>query len=100
MTQILFYAFIYLFAAVAAVLVSKRFGLGSVQGDLMAGIASGSILGLVGKEVKSIRQVAGLGVMMLLFQGRAATPMRALADMREPELPKYATKKLRKNAAD
>lgn len=67
MTQILFYAFIYLFAAVAAVLVSKRFGLGSVLGYLMAGIAIGPVLGLVGKEVESIQQVAEFGVVMMLF---------------------------------
>lgn len=67
MSQILFYAFIYLFAAVAAVLVSKRFGLGSVLGYLMAGIAIGPVLGLVGKEVESIQQVAEFGVVMMLF---------------------------------
>ncbi|MDO4709907.1 MAG: cation:proton antiporter [Pseudomonadota bacterium] len=67
MSQILLYAFIYLFAAVAAVLVSKRFGLGSVLGYLMAGIAIGPVLGLVGKEVESIQQVAEFGVVMMLF---------------------------------
>ncbi|PAT33867.1 cation:proton antiporter [Vandammella animalimorsus] len=67
MTQILLYAFIYLFAAVAAVLVSKRFGLGSVLGYLVAGIAIGPVLGLVGKELQTIQQVAEFGVVMMLF---------------------------------
>ncbi|PAT38695.1 cation:proton antiporter [Vandammella animalimorsus] len=67
MTQILLYAFMYLFAAVAAVLVSKRFGMGSVLGYLVAGIAIGPVLGLVGKELQSIQQVAEFGVVMMLF---------------------------------
>ncbi|MDO4693189.1 MAG: monovalent cation:proton antiporter-2 (CPA2) family protein [Eikenella sp.] len=67
MSEILLYAFIYLFAAVAAVLLSQRFGLGSVLGYLMAGIAIGPALGLVGKEVETIQHVAEFGVVMMLF---------------------------------
>ncbi|RMX03655.1 potassium transporter [Allofranklinella schreckenbergeri] len=67
MSQILLYAFIYLFAAVAAVLISRRFGLGSVLGYLVAGIIIGPVLGLVGKELETIQQVAEFGVVMMLF---------------------------------
>lgn len=50
MTTILLYSFTYLAFAVAAVLISKKLGLGSVLGYLMAGIAIGPVLGLAGKE--------------------------------------------------
>ncbi|WP_225748389.1 monovalent cation:proton antiporter-2 (CPA2) family protein [Eikenella sp. Marseille-P7795] len=67
MTQILLYTFIYLAFAVAAVLISKKLGLGSVLGYLMAGIAIGPVLGLAGKETESIQHVAEFGVVMMLF---------------------------------
>ena len=54
MTTILLYSFTYLAFAVAAVLVSKKLGLGSVLGYLMAGIAIGPVLGFAGKETESI----------------------------------------------
>ena len=58
MTTILLYSFTYLAFAVAAVLISKKLGLGSVLGYLMAGIAIGPVLGLAGKETESIQHVA------------------------------------------
>ena len=67
MTTILLYSFTYLAFAVAAVLVSKKLGLGSVLGYLMAGIAIGPVLGLAGKETESIQHVAEFGVVMMLF---------------------------------
>lgn len=67
MTAILLYSFIYLAFAVAAVLISKKLGLGSVLGYLMAGIAIGPVLGLAGKETESIQHVAEFGVVMMLF---------------------------------
>lgn len=67
MTTILLYSFIYLAFAVAAVLISKKLGLGSVLGYLMAGIAIGPVLGLAGKETESIQHVAEFGVVMMLF---------------------------------
>ncbi len=67
MTALLLYAFIYLFAAVVAVPISKRLGLGSVLGYLLAGIAIGPVLHLVGNETQSIQHVAEFGVVMMLF---------------------------------
>ena len=67
MTTILLYSFTYLAFAVAAVLISKKLGLGSVLGYLMAGIAIGPVLGFAGKETESIQHVAEFGVVMMLF---------------------------------
>ncbi|MFZ7266859.1 monovalent cation:proton antiporter-2 (CPA2) family protein [Avibacterium avium] len=67
MTSLLTSAFIYLFAAVVAVPVSKRLGLGSVLGYLLAGVAIGPILGLVGQETERVQHVAEFGVVMMLF---------------------------------
>ena len=62
MTSILLQAFIFLFAAVIAVPISKRLGLGSVLGYLLAGIAIGPVLGLVGKETVDIQHFAEFGL--------------------------------------
>lgn len=67
MTDILLYTFIYLAFAVGAVLLSQKFGLGSVLGYLMAGIIIGPALSLVGKETESIQHIAEFGVVMMLF---------------------------------
>lgn len=67
MTSLLLYTFIYLAFAVGAVLLSQKFGLGSVLGYLMAGIIIGPALGLVGKETESIQHIAEFGVVMMLF---------------------------------
>ncbi|MFZ7165154.1 monovalent cation:proton antiporter-2 (CPA2) family protein [Avibacterium avium] len=67
MTSLLTSAFIYLFAAVVAVPVSKRLGLGSVLGYLLAGVAIGPILGLVGQETERVQHIAEFGVVMMLF---------------------------------
>ena len=48
MTAYFIQAFIYLLAAVIAVPLAKRFGLGSVLGYLVAGVAIGPVFGLVG----------------------------------------------------
>ncbi len=48
MTAYLVDAFIYLSAAVVAVPLAKRLGLGSVLGYLIAGVVIGSVAGLVG----------------------------------------------------
>lgn len=61
-------AFIYLAAAVLAVPIAKRFGLGSVLGYLIAGIAIGPFgLHLIGKEGQSVMHFAEFGVVMMLF---------------------------------
>ncbi|MFQ1014382.1 monovalent cation:proton antiporter-2 (CPA2) family protein [Avibacterium paragallinarum] len=67
MTSLLVSAFIYLFAAAVAVPISKRLGLGSVLGYLLAGVAIGPILGLVGQEAEKVQHVAEFGVVMMLF---------------------------------
>lgn len=60
-------AAIFLAAAVVAVPLSKRLGLGAVLGYLIAGMVIGPWgLGLVG-EVESVRGFAELGVIFLLF---------------------------------
>lgn len=67
MGGMLFSAFVYLSAAVVAVPIAKRLGLGSVLGYLIAGILIGPVLGLVGAEAAEIQHVAELGVVMMLF---------------------------------
>jgi len=63
-----FQAFIYLLAAVVAVPVAGKLGLGSVLGYLLAGAIIGpSMLGLVGTESGSVMQFAEFGVVMMLF---------------------------------
>ncbi len=52
MSGLLFQAFVYLCAAVVAVPIAKRLGLGSVLGYLIAGIVIGPVIGLVGSETK------------------------------------------------
>src|SRR5256885_8630098 len=60
-------AAIYFTAAVLAVLIAQRLGLGSVAGYLLAGIAIGPWgLKVVG-DVQDIRGFAELGVVFLLF---------------------------------
>lgn len=67
MTDILLYIFIYLIFAIGAVLLSQKFGLGSVLGYLMAGVMIGPVLGLVGEETQFIQHIAEFGVVMMLF---------------------------------
>ena len=63
-----FQAFIYLMAAVLAVPIAKRMGLGSVLGYLLAGVAIGPFgLKLVGKEGVDVMHFAEFGVVMMLF---------------------------------
>lgn len=67
MTGIFLQAFIYLVAAVIAVPIAKRLGLGSVLGYLIAGVVIGPISGLVGDETNTIQHFAEFGVVMMLF---------------------------------
>jgi monovalent cation:proton antiporter-2 (CPA2) family protein len=61
-------AFVYLTAAVVSVPLSKRLGLGSVLGYLIAGIVIGPFgLGLVGEEGEDVMHFAEFGVVMMLF---------------------------------
>ena len=67
MGGLLFNAFIYLCAAVIAVPIARRLGLGSVLGYLIAGILIGPVIGLVGSETEDIKHFAEFGVVMMLF---------------------------------
>jgi len=60
--------FVYLAAAVIAVPIARRLGLGSVLGYLLAGVAVGPFaLGLVGREGQDVLHFAEFGVVMMLF---------------------------------
>lgn len=67
MTAYFIQAFIYLIAAVIAVPLAARFGLGSVLGYLVAGVVIGPVTGLVGQEATTIQHFAEFGVVMMLF---------------------------------
>jgi CPA2 family monovalent cation:H+ antiporter-2 len=75
-------AFIYLAAAVIAVPLAKRFGLGSVLGYLVAGVVIGPLTGLVGQETATIQHFAEFGVVMMLFLVGMELDPKALWAMR------------------
>ena len=60
-------AVVYLAAAVIAVPIASRIGLGSVLGYLAAGIIIGPVMGLVGSETADLQHFAEFGVVMMLF---------------------------------
>jgi monovalent cation:proton antiporter-2 (CPA2) family protein len=61
-------AFIYLLAAVVAVPLAKRLGLGSALGYILAGIIIGPhFLGFVGAEGQDVMHFAEFGVVLMLF---------------------------------
>ena len=61
-------AFVFLAAAVIAVPLAKRLGLGSVLGYLAAGAVIGPFaLGLIGQDIESVMHFAEFGVVMMLF---------------------------------
>ena len=82
MGGLLFQAFIYLCAAVIAVPIARRLGLGSVLGYLLAGIAIGPVIGLVGSETREIQHFAEFGVVMMLFLVGLELQPRMLWQMR------------------
>ncbi len=82
MTDYFIQAFIYLIAAVIAVPLAKRFGLGSVLGYLVAGVVIGPITGLVGQEATTIQHFAEFGVVMMLFLVGMELDPKALWAMR------------------
>ncbi|MEM1066387.1 MAG: cation:proton antiporter [Pseudomonadota bacterium] len=83
MDGFLYQATIYLAAAVIAVPIAARLGLGSVLGYLLAGIAIGPVLGLVGSETQDLQHFAEFGVVMMLFLIGLELEPRALWDMRD-----------------
>ena len=82
MESFLYQASIYLVAAVIAVPIAARLGLGSVLGYLAAGIIIGPVLGLVGTETQDLQHFAEFGVVMMLFLIGLELEPRALWDMR------------------
>lgn len=80
-------AFVYLAAAVIAVPIAKRLGLGSVLGYLIAGMAIGPFgLGLIGAEGEDVMHFAEFGVVMMLFLIGLELEPRLLWRMRGPIL--------------
>lgn len=82
MQGILLQISIYLSAAVIAVPLSRRLGFGSVLGYLLAGIAIGPVLGLVGRETESVMAFAEYGVVIMLFLIGLEMQPKLLWDMR------------------
>jgi glutathione-regulated potassium-efflux system protein KefB len=82
MESFLYQASIYLAAAVIAVPIAARLGLGSVLGYLAAGIIIGPVLGLVGAETEDLQHFAEFGVVMMLFLIGLELEPRTLWDMR------------------
>lgn len=65
--EILLHLTVYLVAAVIAVPLSVRLGLGSVLGYIAAGLLIGPVLGLVGTETVTVQHYAEFGVVLMLF---------------------------------
>lgn len=82
MESFLLQATIYLGAAVVAVPIASRLGLGSVLGYLLAGIVIGPVLGLVGSETRDLQHFAEFGVVMMLFLIGLELEPRMLWEMR------------------
>jgi len=83
MESFLVQATIYLGAAVIAVPLAARLGLGSVLGYLLAGIVVGPLTGLVGSETKDLQHFAEIGVVLMLFLIGLEMDPRALWNMRQ-----------------
>ena len=67
MTDFLLLAFLFLIAGVVAVPIASRFGLGSVLGFLVAGIALAPALHALHVDVVGLQHFAEFGVVMMLF---------------------------------
>jgi CPA2 family monovalent cation:H+ antiporter-2 len=82
MSDILLVAFLFLTAGVIAVPLATRFGLGSVLGYLIAGIALAPLLALWHVDVVAIQHFAEFGVVMMLFLVGLELEPRLLWQMR------------------
>ena len=67
MTGFLILAFLILVAGVVAVPLASRFGLGSVLGYLLAGMAISPLLAALDVDVEALQVFAEFGVVMMLF---------------------------------
>ena len=85
--EVFLQAFFYLAAAVLAVPIARRLGLGSALGYLLAGVIIGpNLLGLVGKEGQDVMHFAEFGVVLMLFLIGLELNPRELWRMRVPIL--------------
>ncbi len=75
-------ATIFLGAALIAVPLAARLGLGSVLGYIAAGIVIGPILGLTGNDTAGLQHFAEFGVVVMLFLIGLELEPRTLWDMR------------------
>ena len=83
MDGFLLLAFLFLIAGVIAVPLASRFGLGSVLGYLIAGIAISPLLEQLHVDVVSIQHFAEFGVVMMLFLVGLELEPRLLWSMRD-----------------
>ncbi len=67
MTDFLILAFVIMMAGVVAVPLATRFGLGSVLGYLLAGMALAPLLAALRVDVEALQVFAEFGVVMMLF---------------------------------
>ena len=82
MTDFLVIAFMILVAGVIAVPLAARFGLGSVLGYLLAGMAISPLLGALKVDVDALQLFAEFGVVMMLFVVGLELEPKRLWDMR------------------
>ena len=81
MEGVLYQATIFLLAAVIAVPIASRLGMGSVLGYLLAGVVIGPVLGLI-EQPEDLLHYAEFGVVMMLFLIGLELDPRTLWDMR------------------
>ncbi|MCR2833840.1 cation:proton antiporter domain-containing protein [Parerythrobacter lacustris] len=82
MTGFLTLAFLILVAGVVAVPLASRFGLGSVLGYLLAGMAISPLFGALRVDVEALQVFAEFGVVMMLFIVGLELEPKRLWDMR------------------
>lgn len=82
MEGVLYQATIFLLAAVIAVPLASRMGMGSVLGYLLAGVVIGPVLGLI-EQPEDLLHYAEFGVVMMLFLIGLELDPRALWAMRD-----------------
>ena len=82
MTDFLVIAFMILAAGVVAVPLASRFGLGSVLGYLLAGMALSPVLQALRVDVEALQVFAEFGVVMMLFVVGLELEPKRLWDMR------------------
>ena len=82
MDEFLIQATVFLAAAVIAVPLAKRLGLGSVLGYLLGGVVVGQVSGFLGVRPEEIVEFAEFGVVLLLFVIGLELEPRALWELR------------------